>query len=38
MNLKEIGKVAGEILIVAAGVAVYNMVVKPLIDKSKIVG
>lgn len=33
MNWKNI---AGQILIVAAGVAVFNLAVKPLMDKAKI--
>jgi hypothetical protein len=31
-------KVLGQILIVAAGVAVYNLALKPLLDKAKIGG
>ncbi len=31
-------KILGQIIIVAAGVAVYNLALKPLLDKAKIGG
>jgi hypothetical protein len=35
MNFK---KIAGDILVVTAGVALYMLVAKPLLDKAKITG